>query len=98
MSELPSKPHGRTRHIRHTGHTATNLQVRALHAVLAGALDGLLAEQRSYLDEFWTHADVELDGDPDLQQAVRFAMFHVLQAGARAEGRAIPAKGLTGPG
>ena len=26
------------------------------------------------------------------------ALFHVLQAGARAEGRAIPAKGLTGPG
>jgi hypothetical protein len=32
------------------------------------------------------------------QQAVRFGLFHVLQAGARAERRAIPAKGLTGPG
>ena len=29
---------------------------------------------------------------------MRFGLFHVLQAGARAEGRAIPAKGLTGPG
>jgi alpha,alpha-trehalose phosphorylase len=29
---------------------------------------------------------------------VRFALFHVLQAGARAEQRAIGAKGLTGPG
>jgi alpha,alpha-trehalose phosphorylase len=29
---------------------------------------------------------------------VRFALFHVLQAGARAERRGIPAKGLTGPG
>ena len=35
---------------------------------------------------------------PRSQQAVRFSLFHVLQAGARAEGRAIPAKGLTGPG
>ena len=34
----------------------------------------------------------------ELQQAVRFALFHVLQAGARAERRAIPAKGLTGRG
>jgi alpha,alpha-trehalose phosphorylase len=34
----------------------------------------------------------------EVQQAVRFGLFHVLQAGARAEGRAIPAKGLTGPG
>ena len=32
------------------------------------------------------------------QQAVRFGLFHVLQAGARAERRAMPAKGLTGPG
>ena len=60
--------------------------------------DGLLAEQRAYLDEFWAGADVELDGDAELQQAVRFALFHTLQAGARVDGRAIAAKGLTGPG
>ncbi|MGI9033324.1 MAG: glycoside hydrolase family 65 protein [Acidimicrobiales bacterium] len=60
--------------------------------------DGLLADQRHYLDDFWDRADVEVDGDPSIQQAVRFALFHVLQAGARAEQRAIPAKGLTGPG
>jgi alpha,alpha-trehalose phosphorylase len=71
-------------------------------AALAGAMqtgwDGLLAEQRAYLDDFWDCADIEVDGDPHIQQAARAAMFHVLQAGARAEGRAIPAKGLTGPG
>ena len=60
--------------------------------------EGLLAEQREYLDAFWEDADVEVDGDPELQQAVRFALFHVMQAGARAERRAIPAKGLTGSG
>ena len=60
--------------------------------------DGLLADQRAYLDDFWERADVELDGDAELQQAVRFALFHTLQAGARGERRAIAAKGLTGPG
>jgi alpha,alpha-trehalose phosphorylase len=60
--------------------------------------DGLTAGQRAYLDDFWERADVELDGDTELQQAVRFALFQTLQAGARAEGRAIAAKGLTGPG
>jgi len=60
--------------------------------------DGLLAAQREYLDDFWERSDVELDGDPELQQAVRFALFHTLQAGARGEQRAIAAKGLTGPG
>jgi alpha,alpha-trehalose phosphorylase len=54
--------------------------------------------QRSYLDDFWERADVELEGDAELQQAVRFGLFHALQASARGEGRAIPAKGLTGPG
>ncbi len=60
--------------------------------------DGLATGQRAYLDEFWERADVELDGDIELQQAVRFAIYHTLQASARAEQRAIPAKGLTGPG
>jgi alpha,alpha-trehalose phosphorylase len=60
--------------------------------------EGLLAAQRAYLDDFWGRADVELEGDTELQQAVRFALFHTLQAGARSERRAIAAKGLTGPG
>jgi alpha,alpha-trehalose phosphorylase len=60
--------------------------------------DALVSGQREYLDHFWEHADVEIEGDGELQQAVRFALFHTLQAGARAERRAIPAKGLTGPG
>jgi alpha,alpha-trehalose phosphorylase len=60
--------------------------------------DRLLAEQREYLDDFWERADVELEGDAELQQAIRFALFHTLQAGARGEARAIAAKGLTGPG
>jgi alpha,alpha-trehalose phosphorylase len=70
----------------------------ALAAARATGWDGLLAEQRKYLDDFWDRADVEIDGDAEVQQAVRFALFQVLQAGARAENRAIPAKGLTGPG
>ncbi len=74
-------------------------QVRAaLAAARYTGWDGLLAEQRQYLDDFWTTADVEIEGDAELQQAVRVAIFHVLQAGARAERRAIGAKGLTGEG
>ena len=71
-------------------------------AAIAGARytgwQGLLDAQRDYLDDFWDSADVEVDGDPACQQAVRFGLFHVLQASARAERRAIPGKGLTGTG
>jgi len=60
--------------------------------------DGLVEAQRKYLDNFWEGADVEIDGDPQLQLAVRFGLFHTLQAAARGERRAVPAKGLTGTG
>ncbi|MCA0145574.1 glycoside hydrolase family 65 protein [Blastococcus sp. LR1] len=66
-------------------------------AKLAG-FDRLLREQRELLAQHWDEADVEIEGDDELQQAVRVGMFHVLQAGLRAERQAIPAKGLTGPG
>jgi alpha,alpha-trehalose phosphorylase len=78
---------------------AVRAQVEAaLVAAKSTGWKGLCAAQREYLDEFWARADVEVDGDEEVQQAVRFGLFHVLQASARAERRPIPAKGLTGPG
>jgi alpha,alpha-trehalose phosphorylase len=70
----------------------------ALTAARGAGWEGLRAEQRAYLDDYWQHADVEVDGDGEIQQAVRFALFHIMQAGARGEDRPIAAKGLTGPG
>ncbi|MEV0721854.1 glycosyl hydrolase family 65 protein [Micromonospora purpureochromogenes] len=75
-----------------------DLVVAEADAAREHGFDALLADQRTALDRHWQTADVELDGDPELQQAIRFAVFHLLQAG-RAEGdRTIPAKGLTGNG
>jgi len=71
-------------------------------AAIVSALDSgwerVVEEQEEHLDEFWAGADVELDGPVTIQQAVRFGVFHAYQAAARAEQRAIPAKGLTGTG
>ncbi|MEB3067915.1 glycoside hydrolase family 65 protein [[Mycobacterium] vasticus] len=72
--------------------------IAALTGARYSGWQGLLDAQRAYLDEFWDGADIEVDGDPDCQQAIRFALFHILQASARAERRAIPSKGLTGNG
>src|SRR6202044_3885807 len=72
--------------------------VGAMAAAKLTGWEGLLAEQRQFLDNFWEGADVEVDGDVEIQQAVRFGLFHIMQAGARAEYRPIPAKGLTGKG
>ncbi|MDF5752834.1 glycosyl hydrolase family 65 protein [Spongiactinospora sp. TRM90649] len=72
--------------------------VAALAAARLAGWDGLCADQRGFLDTFWQGADVEIEGDPEVQQAVRFGLFHLLQSAARLENRPIPGKGLTGSG
>jgi alpha,alpha-trehalose phosphorylase len=57
-----------------------------------------LADQRTWLDDFWARSDVEVGGQPEIQQAVRWNLFQLAQATARAEGSGVPAKGLTGSG
>jgi alpha,alpha-trehalose phosphorylase len=70
----------------------------ALASARLDGWEGLVEAQREYLDAFWDHSDVKVEGDPEVQQAVRFGLFHTLQAGARAEQRPIGSKGLSGPG
>jgi alpha,alpha-trehalose phosphorylase len=65
---------------------------------VALGFEALAAEQRAALDEVWRHADIELDGDAEVQHALRYALFQLHQNAACADGHAIPAKGLTGPG
>ena len=71
---------------------------RAWIAARALGFEGLAARQRAALDVVWARADIELDGDPEIQHALRYALFQLHQNTACAAGRAIPAKGLTGPG
>ena len=65
----------------------------------------LLAAQETYLHDFWRRSDVRVRdigedrtkrSTVEIQQAIRFNLFHILQASARAEDRGVPAKGLTG--
>lgn len=71
---------------------------RTLDRVKAEGVPQQFLEQRQWLDEFWNRSDVTITGDDAMQQAVRFNLFHLAQAGARADGRGIPAKGVTGSG
>ncbi|GAA2518239.1 glycoside hydrolase family 65 protein [Rarobacter incanus] len=59
---------------------------------------GEFKRQRAWLDDFWARSDVEVHGQPELQQAIRWNLFELAQATARAEGNGIPAKGVTGSG
>src|SRR5665811_2561713 len=55
-------------------------------------------DQRAWLDGFWERSDVEVEGQPEVQQALRWNLFQIAQASARAECAGIPAKGVTGSG
>jgi len=78
---------------------------RTLDRVKGHGFMPLQTAQQEFMDDFWNRCDVRVTGlsrdpngrsDIEIQQAVRFNLFHVLQASARAENAGIPAKGLTG--
>lgn len=59
---------------------------------------GLQENQAAWLADFWARSDVQVPGQPALQQAIRWNLWQLLQASARAEIQGIPAKGMTGSG
>ncbi|MDG5496393.1 beta-phosphoglucomutase [Niveispirillum sp. BGYR6] len=69
-----------------------------LAAARAMGWDGIARRQRQELDKFWGDADVTIEGDPALQQAIRFNLFHLFQSTGRTGTSSIAAKGLTGEG
>ena len=94
----------------HTSQTASAEELcgRAewtLDRVVSQGFRQLLAAQEQYMDDFWRRSDVRIKdiredrikrSTVEIQQAIRFNLFHILQASARAEDTGVPAKGLTG--
>jgi alpha,alpha-trehalose phosphorylase len=99
----PGKPIRLVKYIcYHTSGTAPPKELRdrvdrTLDRAVNHGFDKLLSEQKEYMDKFWYRSDVQLEvANPRAQQYLRFNLYHLLQASARAEGVGIPAKGLTG--
>ena len=70
-------------------------------AQLAAAKDTgferLLSEHREAWARRWEESDVVIDGDPGLQRAVRFNLFHLMASVADEGEAAVGARGLSGP-
>lgn len=73
--------------------------------VVNQGFEQLLAAQEQHLQDFWRRSDVRIRdirqdrikrSTLEIQQAIRFNLFHILQASACAEDQGVPAKGLTG--
>src|ERR1044072_7758143 len=76
-----------------------------LDRVVHQGFQPLLTAQEQYMEDFWRRSDVRVKdiredrtkrSTVEIQQAIRFNLFHILQASARAEDTGVPAKGLTG--
>jgi trehalose/maltose hydrolase-like predicted phosphorylase len=59
--------------------------------------DALLAEHRAAWARRWADAAVSIEGDPEAQLAVRFALFHLLSTVSDGAEAAVGARGLSGP-
>jgi alpha,alpha-trehalose phosphorylase len=59
----------------------------------------IFAESEAHYRGYWATSDIVVDGgNPELQQAIRWNLFQLAQATARADVAGIPAKGVTGSG
>ena len=80
---------------------AYDTDARAARAALAAAgkvgFEGLLREHRESWASRWQEADVVVEGDPELQRAIRLALFHLMASAADTGEAAVGARGLTGP-
>ena len=56
------------------------------------------ALQKEKMDEFWSKADIKIEGDEELQQGIRFNLFHIMQSAGRDGRTGMGAKGLSGEG
>lgn len=74
-------------------------QGMAIHQSLTGkSFSDLLQEQETYMQNYWSHADVVIHGDEKVQEGIRFNLFHLLQSAGRDACSNIAAKGISGEG
>lgn len=70
----------------------------AVHGAALKGFDAIAGDQRAFLDAFWEDGDIKVEDDPEVQQSIRFNLFHLLQGAGRGGTASLPAKGLTGEG
>ncbi|MGI2328948.1 glycoside hydrolase family 65 protein [Planococcus sp. YIM B11945] len=83
--------------LRH-GEAVAEEAVQILQQQQSKTFEDLLAEQRTYLDKYWAIADVAIDGDEQVQEGIRFNLYHLLQSVGKDPASNIAAKGLSGEG
>ncbi|MFC3300628.1 glycoside hydrolase family 65 protein [Arthrobacter agilis] len=71
---------------------------RTLDRAREMTLEEHLGQQKDWLADFWGRSDVAVEGQPAVQQAIRWNLFQLAQSTARTDGGGIAAKGVSGSG
>jgi alpha,alpha-trehalose phosphorylase len=71
---------------------------RELQGAMAEGPAAIYAAQRDFLAEFWENAEAGIDGDEELETALRYNLYQLLQSVGRDRFGNIAAKGLSGEG
>jgi alpha,alpha-trehalose phosphorylase len=76
----------------------TELAISAANTAASLGFDALEQQQATAWEAFWRDADLGIDGDASLDQALHFNLFHLRQSTPGDGHHALAAKGLTGQG
>jgi trehalose/maltose hydrolase-like predicted phosphorylase len=71
--------------------------VTASRGAAEAGFEHLLGEHREAWARRWQAADIVIEGDPDLQRAIRFSLFHLMASVGDRDEAAVGARGLSGP-
>jgi trehalose/maltose hydrolase-like predicted phosphorylase len=74
-----------------------SLAHRALAEAEEAGFERLLSEHREAWGRRWQESDIVVEGDPGLQRAIRFNLFHLIGSVADRGEAAVGARGLSGP-
>ncbi|MFI5053341.1 MAG: hypothetical protein ACHQDE_03180, partial [Acidimicrobiia bacterium] len=103
--DIVSAADGSTRLDRVAAYEADPLEVpgpggalERLDLAAAQGFEHLIVEHRARWASRWSNSDIVIEGDPELQQAMRFALFHLHGAAHDGGESAVGARGLTGSG
>jgi nigerose phosphorylase len=73
--------------------TSRNLCIEAASL----GFDVLLKEHSALWQQRWEACDIQIEGDPEAQQAMRFSLYHLLSiVPAHSQNASIPARGMSG--
>lgn len=78
------------------GAPASIVALARLSEMEARGYEGLLHEHRRAWARRWEEAEVSIEGDRQLELAIRFAMFHLMASAGEGDDTAVGARGLSG--